>query len=211
MSDARLQRLYRAGMAGPERAEGAPVPLDEMEALAAGTLLETRRLELLDRVMSDSDLLQEFELLRSVHRAGVAEAPGRVARRPLGLVALAVAAVVALAIGTSVLLRSSGGRDAPRMRGVSGVSAVSSRAPEEGATVPEPVVLVWSALPDAVGYRVEVLDGAGAPAFRETTRDTMLATPLGAFVPGAEYRWWVEAVHPEGVAQSEVRSFVLEP
>jgi len=231
MNDERLQGLYRAGLVGRERPTDEPVSLEELQALASGMVPEERRAPLLDRVMSDPDLVREFELLRAVHRAGLENgsqggvgtalggAPAGSSRtgagtswsRPRALVALATAAVVVLVLGTSLLFRASGGPDQPRMRGGEGGEVLSARGPAHGATVAEPVTLVWTTVPDAVGYRIEVLDREGALALRETTADTTLTIAPGVLLRGSEYRWWVEAVQPAGVDQSEVRSFVLAP
>lgn len=211
MRDEDLRELYRSGLRDePPRPDVGPVTEQELEALVSGSLPEEMRGPLLDRVMSDPELFRAFELLRSVQRAGdlAGSAPARASRRPF---LLAAAAVVALVLGTTVLLRLPGGQDAPRMRGSLHAGDVLLRAPADGASVAGNVTLVWSAVDGAVRYDVEVFDAGGAVAVREAVTDTVLVLASGALDAAGGYRWWVVAARPDGGVQSEIRTFQVEP
>jgi hypothetical protein len=188
----------RGGANGPQQ-----VPLERLEALAAGRLGEDDAMALLDRVMADETLRREFELLRAVHEAAAPSAP---ARRWLG--PLALAATMVIAIGGPLLLTSRGDGDAPRLRGgdTSGIALVAPAADE---AVTAPVTLAWRPVEGAMRYGLEVLDEDGAVAFSQELRDTVLVLPQGAVDAGARYRWLVTARVPGGTVRSRPRAFVV--
>ena len=74
-----------------------------------------------------------------------------------------------------------------------------------GATVS----LAWHAVPGASRYEVELLDSAGTTVQRTVTRDTVaMVADSVRMVGGAEHRWWVRAVLPDGrELRSGVESF----
>jgi hypothetical protein len=210
VKDQDLRELYRAELEERESEVGTHrIRLEELEALASGSLPEAERGALLDRVMADPELLREFELLRSVHRAGALSqsTPSRTARWPFML----AAAAVVLLIGATVLLRVPGGEAPPTMRGGAEVEGSMLLSPADGASVESPTVLIWASVPNAVRYQVEVLDADGEAVVRETVVDTLLALPGDLLEAGGEYRWWVEAVRADAPLQSAVRTFRLEP
>jgi len=205
MTNDRLGHYYRHALRARARERPAPdVPLEAIEALAAGRLSHDEAAALLDRVMADERLRQEFELLRSVHQARALKAP---ARRWLGTIALA--ATVVIAIGGLMRLRQHD--DAPpRIRGGDG-TAVVLVSPADGATMAPPVILSWRPVDGALRYGFDLLDGNGDVAFTGQTADTTFTLPAAAVQPGTRYRWVLTATTPRGVVSARPRSFSVSP
>lgn len=199
----RLRARYQGAIARRGAADGEPVPLERLEALASSRLTGEEALALLDRVMSDPELRREFELLQAIHLAAMPPAR-RTLPRWIGLAAAAVL-VVALPFGWRALGDRGAPEGPPLVRG--GAVGVALLAPAERATVDAPVTLVWGALPDAVRYRVEVLDATGAVAVDAETPDTSLVLDRTALAPSRPFRWSVEAVTPGGLRRSPTQSF----
>ena len=215
MSDARLRELYaRASSAGtgtitPRAAVAHPSPEDVL-ALAQRTLPETRRLALLDHVMACPDCRAEFDMLRAIEAAG-GERSAQVRPLPSAwrrMAPLAIAASLALVVGTEGWRRFSDGReDAQVMRGDgSGLTVVSPA----GEIAPgDPLTFAWHPVPGARRYDLEVLNADGNVVFSAETRDTVVTGARPETVlPGAEYRWWVRAVLEDGAQpRSDPRAF----
>jgi hypothetical protein len=70
MSPTRLQDLYSQAVARRRAAPGACVSADDVLALVRQEGPETRRLEILDHVMSCRECHREFQLLRALEVAG---------------------------------------------------------------------------------------------------------------------------------------------
>ncbi|MDQ6829733.1 MAG: hypothetical protein M3081_12800 [Gemmatimonadota bacterium] len=74
--------------------------------------------------------------------------------------------------------------------------------PALGAHVQRPVTLTWHAIPDAMRYRVEVLDHGNWSAYTVTTQDTSITLPAKSRLrPRRPYRWWVQATLSDGTHQ----------
>lgn len=200
-----MKASYQASLrARPDDGEASAIPVEQLDLLAAGRLPEAEALPLLDRVMSDEGLRQEFELLRAVHAAAVPATRAAWWRTPS--IVAASAAVIALGV---LLFRSPRGPEPPVVRG--GVPGITQAAPDGEADVSLPVALAWHPVPGALRYRVEVLRADGVPAFSSETRDTSLLLEAGAVAAGSTYRWWVEAVTPGGSVRSKPRGVSVRP
>lgn len=192
MNDGDLSELYqRAGVTRPDPGRpGCPTP----EALGAVVLRsgsDADRLVTLDHVMQCADCRAEFELLRAVH-AGRPRT-----RRPLWQ-PLAAAAVVLFLVGFGVWRVRHGAERPGPFRGES--VALSLVAPHPGETLYALPIFVWHSIPNAVTYRVEVVDGNGELVFETTTADTTASVPHTlALSAGVPYRWWVRAQTRAGV------------
>lgn len=199
--DERLRRIYRGALdRQPPLAGPAPTP-EELEALAGGRLTGDPATQLLDRVMADPRLQAEFELLRATHVAG------RQLSRPLVPRWLAVAAVVTLT-ASGLLTWRAWRTDGPTV--VRGGTTVALAAPVAAASVAPPVRLVWRSVPNALRYRLEVIDDAGAAIVSTILPDTSLVLAPGQVTAGASYRWWIEvSLSAGGSARSEVRRFTV--
>ena len=119
---------------------------------------------------------------------------------------MAIAASLALVVGTETWRRSAAG-EAPVMRGEDSGVTVVSPAGEIAAVAP--LTFAWRPVPGARRYDLEVLNADGNVVFSAETRDTVVtgARPE-TILPGSEYRWWVRAVLEDGAQpRSEPRSF----
>jgi len=164
MSDERLRELYTAAVAGrPAGAEPHPAP-EALAALARREGSEETRLATLDHVMGCDDCRREFDLLRTLERAG---AQSGVAARPAGRRAWFMPAVLAasflLAVGVGRQVFRSGTDDTTRGNGESG-AIVLVQPGAEGSVAYDAVtarLAEWpaSGLPSATG----LLDTAPPP------------------------------------------------
>ena len=189
MSDERLRELYAGVLAaGPPagRAHAAP---GAIAALARREGSEDERLATLDHVMACPECKRDFDLLRAVERAGTesgAAARGWAGRGWRG--PLALAAMLMLAVGVSLLVRSPAG-DVTR----GDDTAVILLQPGPEALIREPVTFAWRPVAGAQRYELEVLDAAGNVAASATTPDTIAAPDAMRALPVGNYRWWVRA------------------
>ena len=225
-TDTRLRELYERRLGAPDagRRQRCASP-EDMLALVRREGTEEERLATLDHVMSCGECIGEFELLRSLERAGVessaAEAsPSQSATEPRADVVplrprpswrrfapLALAASVVLAVGVGLFRGDGRPGTGDVTRG--GESAVTLLAPgiDVAAGGGAPFTFVWRPVAGALRYELEVLEASGAVAFSATTADTIAAVPdPRRLTPGIEYRWWVRAVDAAGAQRaSEMR------
>jgi hypothetical protein len=191
-----LQQLYGRRVAA--RREGGGSDHAAVEAILAvvrreGT--EQERLATLEHVMSCAACHREYEWLKAVDQAGV-EAEGGVGagqRRPWWRGApLAMAASVAVVVGTGVVLSGVLRSGADRERGTA--DDIVLVAPGAQAGGGGPIAFTWRALPEASGYVLEVQRADGAVVLADTTRDTVTVVEAGRLAPDSNYRWWVREV-----------------
>jgi len=162
-----------------------------------------------------------FPVGRTASKAGPIVVPPGVPIRPgrsLMAWGLALAAVLALAIGLAIELRQ---RDLPELpappvgaetyRG----STVLLRGPE-GELAQAPARLDWEAVQGAASYRVRIVDPLGEEIWRGTTKGSPLVLPREAAArlqTAVVYAWTVEAVDGAGkrLASSEPLRFRIVP
>jgi hypothetical protein len=160
---------------------------------------EEGRLETLDHVMGCGACRSEFELLRSIEEAGA----GPVERqrpailgipRRLGL-PLALAASVVLLVTVGPRLRSPAGADVERGT----TDSVTPLEPPAEIAAGAPPRFVWTSVPGAQSYELEVLDEQGTVVWATKTSETSVTLPASVrLVPGKSYRWWVRATTASG-------------
>jgi hypothetical protein len=191
VSDERLRELYSAALAGRPVAAAHPSP-EAIAALARREGPEAARLATLDHVMECAECRREFDLLRTVERAGVESgAAGRGAARRGWFMPVALAASVLLAVGIGrQMLRPTGG-DPTRGTGEAGAVVLVQPGPEGAAG--EPVTFAWQPVPGASRYDLELLDARGSVAAAAATSDTSATPAATRDLPPGEYRWWVRA------------------
>ena len=168
-------------------------------AVADGSASEADRLTTLRHVGRCRACQADLDLLRSARIAAEStDSAPRWERWP------AMAAAVVLVIAGGLAIRAATrGTTTDVMR--DGTASFQLLAPIEDTTIAPPVRLVWSSLPDAIRYEVEVVTPGGQVAFRNSTRDTALTVPSEVVVHGADYRWWVVGVLPQGDRRSATR------
>jgi hypothetical protein len=189
MNDERLRELYarsgaRAGAAGEH-----PSP-EAIAALARREGGEAERLATLDHVMSCPDCRSDFDLLRSVERAGTSERSGGGTARRAWLMPAALAASLALAVGVGSAVLRSPGDDATRGGDAGGLVLV---APGAEAPAGDEVTFAWRGVAGTRRYELELLDASGNVAVAAETADTVVSPAAARSLPPGDYRWWVRA------------------
>jgi hypothetical protein len=195
VNDAELRAAYRDARAAAGREIGPCPEPGLLQALVERAGPEPERLRTLDHVMACRTCSDELELLRTVAGAPPVRSPSR--KR---ILALAASLVLLGGAGLgSWALNRSGGPVTYRAAGAS----ITLLAPAEGAGAATRT-FVWSSVPDAVSYRLEIFDSQGAAFFSTTTTDTLVTLPESvALDPSARPSWWVQARLRDG---SEVAS-----
>jgi len=107
---------------------------------------------------------------------------------------LAVAAVLVLALVTT--LRQGGPGEGGVVR--SGGGGPVLLGPPADGQVTLPATLVWSSLPGAVEYRVEVLDRSGGVLAEATLPASDTTWVLEGVAAPATVQWWVRGILPTG-------------
>ena len=192
MSDERLRELYTAAVAGrPAGAEAHPAP-EAIAALARREGSEEARLATLDHVMGCDDCRRDFDLLRTLERAGAQSGvAARPAARRAWFMPAALAASLLLAVGIGRQVLRSGTDDTTRGDGESGAIVLV----QPGAEMPagQSLTFAWRPVPGASRYELELLDAGGAVAASAATSDTSATPDAAHTLPPGEYRWWVRA------------------
>jgi len=202
-SDDKLRSAYQGLITRPASGRAGCPPPEALDALASRQGGEEARLTTLNHAMTCTECRRELDLLRAVQ--GGAPAPAPRWRPQL----FALAATVMLAVGAILVWNSVILDPAEELRG--GEAQVGLVEPFEGARVAGPPRLVWRAVPEATGYRLEVLDSLGAVVATGMGPDTTLQLPADALPPSqSAYRWRVIAeLRTGGTLSSTVRRFEL--
>jgi hypothetical protein len=239
--DETLRRLYQrsttaashdaGGLASPDNGRDGCCTPEDLLLLARRDGDESRRLQILDHVMSCADCQRELDLVRAAESAGrQLETPRPALRitqrgRMRSYATLLAAAVVLVAVGLTIrsmrmgsAARDVAGNNGNVLRGSTAQDASHSIrlvAPDADARVKGPVTLVWNASPvvaaDRRGYHVEVLDSAGAPVMvKEDVLDTTLVVPSQVLLPDRNYSWWVSTDVSGGTLRSPLSRFRAE-
>ena len=191
MTDAELQAQYQDAIRRADAARAACPSPEQLQQLVERTGAEEERVDILDHVMSCADCHCELALLQGIHGAQ----PRQSLLRPRQWL---VAASLLIAFAGGILVTRVGLPHSVNepMRGVGntredGITTVSASA---SVAQGRPGTLTWRAVPGAVQYTVEVLDGADRVLFTTQTADTTVAVPALA----APVAWWVRAVLADG-------------
>lgn len=211
--DDRMREAYSRAVearTAPRRA-GCASP-DAMLALVRREGREADRLATLDHAMACAACREEFELLRSLERAGGDDARKAVEgirwKRHLAM-ALAASVVLAVGVETGRRVMERDQRDVMRGAG-DGVTLI---APAEGAAAragTDSLTFAWTTVPGAEAYLVEVLSADGSPVVSQRTRDTTYTIGAANGLPAGEYRWLVQSYAADGTeARSPARRLTL--
>jgi hypothetical protein len=191
MTDAELQAQYQRAVRRDGAARAACPSPEQLQQLVERTGPEEERVDILDHVMSCADCHAELALLQGIHAAQPRQALLR-PRHWLAAASLLIAFAGGVLLTRGVLTHPA----TEPMRGAGetpgdGITVVGASAPVAQG---QPGTLTWHALPGAVQYTVEVLDGADRVLFTRQTVDTTVAVPALA-APAA---WWVRAALADG-------------
>jgi hypothetical protein len=206
VSDERLRELYAAALAGRPSDTAHPAP-EALAALARREGPEADRLATLDHVMSCVECRRDFDLVRSVERAGAeGGVAGRGAARRSWFMPAALAAGLLLAVGLGrQLLR--GPADTTRGDEAGAIVLVQ---PDPDMPAGQPLTFAWHPVAGASRYRLELLDGTGAVAASAATADTSATPESARALPPGEYQWWVRALMADSrTLRSPLRSLRL--
>ena len=191
MNDERLRELYAASLLSRSGPSGHPAP-EALAALARREGPEDVRLGTLDHVMGCVACRRDFDLLRTVERAGVeAEVTNREATGRRWFVPAALAASLLLAVGIGRQMVRNPADDTTRGGEAGGVVLVQPGAETRAG---EPLTFTWRPVAGANRYQLELLDSAGAVAASAATTDTTAAPEAVGALPPGQYRWWVRAL-----------------
>ncbi len=188
MDDNALRQLIRSRIDNvPESRTDCPPP-EALESVAFSPRGDAAQRAILEHVATCAPCRGEFDLLRTAQAA----APGA-RRSPLPRWIPALAAASLIVVVSLVAFRDTdsvvrGGDNAG-----SGVELLPPTRATDGVT------LRWSAVAQAVSYRVEVTDGDGNLAFSAETADTVVITPS---LQGEGLRWAVEARLLDGLVRT---------
>lgn len=200
-TDDRLRDAY--GRAIEARAVAARARCVSPEALLALVRREGReveRLATLDHAMNCAACREEFELLRSIERAGGDDVRQAVEgirwKRNLSM-AIAASAILAIGIGTGRQVLDPDDGDIMRS-GASDEIGLVAPAVSASLRAGGAVTFTWRSVPGAPSYVLELLDADGEVAWTGLTRDTTLSMPIADLLPPGAYHWTVRARSEDG-------------
>ena len=201
MNDEGLRSAYAQFLSTRRVQRAECVSPDALLAVVDGSASEAERIATLRHVGLCRACQSDLGLLTSAGEAAgsVTAVPGW-RRWP----ALAAAAIVLVVAGSFAIREATLGTPADVLRDAA-PTPVRLLAPAESVAATTPVNLVWSALPDTRRYEIEILRPTGEVVYATTAVDTVLVVPASVLTPGADYRWWVVAVLPEGKRTSALR------
>jgi len=208
VSDERLRQLYTAALAG-RPAEGMHPAPEALAALARREGSEADRLATLDHVMSCAQCRRDFDLLRTIERAGAEAgvASGAAPRRGWFMpAALAASLLLAVGLGRQLLRQP----DDTTRGGAAGAVVLIQPGAELAAG--QPLTFIWRPVAGASRYQLELLGPGGAVAASAATADTSASPAATRGLPPGEYRWWVRALMVDSrTIRSPLRSLRLTP
>jgi hypothetical protein len=191
MNEDRLRKAYGAALErGLPGGADRHVSPEAISALARREGPESERLATLDHVMSCKECRAEFDLLRSVEQAGAQLGATRTTARRTWFVPAALAASVLIAVGIGRMV--IGSREDDLTRGAE-TGAFALLRPGAEAVSGDSLTFVWSAVPSARGYSLEILDAGGGVVASAQTTDTSATPGAAAALPPGNYQWWVRA------------------
>jgi hypothetical protein len=209
VNDDRLRDLYAAAIDSDavQREEGHASP-EALSALARREGPEGARLATLDHVMSCRECRADFDLLRSIEAAGEQIGTAHGSRRRAWLVPVALAASLLVAVGVGRIVTRPAQDELTR----GGEAAISPLRPGPSAIAGESLTFVWTAVPGARAYSLEVLDTGGRVVLMAETSDTMATPAMATRLPPADYTWWVRATTSDArTVRSPMRPLRLTP
>lgn len=187
----------------------ASVPADRHVSSESLAAFIDRRLDGAARTAVIEHLADCAECRREWMDARRALRPRR-ARRVAGIT-VAVAAAASLII--IAMPSGRAGLDEPdRVRAGGDAAALVAYGPLGEIATPTNE-LVWGSAGADAAYRVTITTADGSPVWRTSTADTTAALPdTVQFHPATGYRWWVDALLPNGTTRTTgVREFRTPP
>jgi len=188
VNDETMRAAYRERLADRGSVRDGCVAPEALLAVVDGTASDAERLATLRHVGSCDACRSELELLRTAGDAAREAARDTRTAWP-GRQVLAAAAMLIVLAGSVTLWRILGTSGDDPLR--SGTQPARLVAPADGASLPRPVTLAWTAFAPDERYTVHVVAPDGSIAFEGATTDTSLVVPPQALESGVDYVWWV--------------------
>jgi hypothetical protein len=187
------------------RASGADpgLPVETVQALAAGTYQGADRLDLLDRALAHPVSARELQLFADL----AALTPVNASRRRAGLWALA--ASVLLAVGVASIWGVRGWWAKEEVRG--GNASFELVEPAQDQLLERGARFLWRSAAGGTAYRLELVDAEGSVAFSLATRDTAGALPDSVRLAPGRYQARVLATLRDGTEQRTSATRVTVP
>ena len=205
-NDERLRLAY--GRVLEDRTDRSRRSHPEPEALvslAERSGSEAVRLEVLDHVMACDACRRELDLVRaSLSAAGLPRQRSWFRSPSIGI--MAIAASLLIVAGVRLLSTSADVETGPRLRGGSAVATYPVRWLPTGAAG-----LAWRPTADAVSYRLEVIDEAGAALVDSTMRDTAFVLTDSLAKTQRTLSWTVSATLGDGSTVSSLPVRLARP
>ena len=192
MIEAEIQQAYDQLLQRRANERNAPlISLDMVRELAELRTIGQEQVPLLDEVLSHPVTRNEFYFLREVARA-------RNRKRWNGVpIWAAAAAVLVLALGASVFVRSALQQEPEAMRGRA--AEIALLTPDDSATLGAQTRFIWRSAEGAVNYKLELLDAEGTVVWSTMGMDTVAVLPDDVERKiGARYTWLVRATLNDG-------------
>jgi len=203
-NDATLRAAYAKLLDAREMsADSECLPLEQLHDLADGTITGQARLDMLDRVLADPVMRDEYYLLRAVVEKS--QRDGVTGKNVRGRSARWIAAAASLLLLSGLGIWVQRGTD-PRREPFRGTAvAVMLVRPAADAPLRDGTKFEWRALARAENYELLVMDTDGKPVVRLETTDTFASVPDGLPAQG---QWIVTARLPDGTTErSAARPF----
>ena len=205
-NDERLRLAY--GRVLEDRTDRSRRSHPEPEALvslAERSGSEAVRLEVLDHVMACDACRRELDLVRaSLSAAGLPRQRSWFRSPSIGI--MAIAASLLIVAGVRLLSTSADVETGPRLRGGSAVATYPVRWLPTGSAG-----LAWRPTADAVSYRLEVIDEAGAALVDSTMRDTAFVLTDSLAKTQRTLSWTVSATLGDGSTVSSLPVRLARP
>jgi hypothetical protein len=206
LNDERLRLAY--GRVLEDRTDRSRRSHPEPEALvslAERSGSDAVRLEVLDHVMACDACRRELDLVRaSLSAAGLPRQRSWFRSPSIGI--MAIAASLLIVAGVRLLSTSADVETGPRLRGGSAVATYPVRWLPTGSAG-----LAWRPTADAVSYRLEVIDEAGAALVDSTMRDTAFVLTDSLAKTQRTLSWTVSATLGDGSTVSSLPVRLARP
>jgi hypothetical protein len=212
MNDDELRRSYAAlRRERAQRPAGERPSAETMRQALDGELSEAERETVLDQALA-SGASAELAMLQAAQvAAGMASSEASRSTAPTTTRRwwpVAAAAALVLAVGVPIATRAPNEPEPIRFRAGATSAAPRLIAPASGAALVAGQRFVWSAVPGATRYTLELLDAKGGTVAEVVTKDTAVA--IAASITDADRArtsgWWVTVTVGDGRRErSELR------
>lgn len=196
--DERLKSAYASMLARRSASHAPPdIPVETVQALAAGTYRGADRDELLDVTLADARTAAEFEFFLDLAREKPSSVTDRslpLRRRSIQRPWMAAAAMLVIVVGTVGVWRAVSSPTADPLRSDESILI----EPAANASIDASSTFVWRRVSDARDYHFELVAADGSVVHQAVTSDTTLLLPMEINIGPGTYVWWVTTLMRDG-------------